>query len=107
MVITLDVGGALAFRAQGDPKGKAFGTTVRELDTLRTDADNPHAVRLFGGMSAAELREAVAVVARIPDAAIARTVAENGGGPALAEKMIARKADMAQQMLADNTAANL
>ena len=43
VVITLDVGGALEFRAQGDPKGKAFGASVREIDTLRTDADNPHA----------------------------------------------------------------
>ncbi|MHB8886279.1 MAG: cyclin-dependent kinase inhibitor 3 family protein, partial [Methylovirgula sp.] len=35
VVTTLDVGGALEFRAQGDPKGKAFGTCVGELDTLR------------------------------------------------------------------------
>jgi len=47
LVTTLDVGGALEFRAQGDPKGKAFGASVRELDTLRKNADNPHAVRLF------------------------------------------------------------
>ncbi|MBS4051170.1 MAG: hypothetical protein KGZ69_08200, partial [Methylomonas sp.] len=35
-VLTLDVGGALAFRAQGDPKGQAFGARVDELDVLRT-----------------------------------------------------------------------
>lgn len=31
-VLTLAVGGALAFRAQGDRKGKAFGPCVDELD---------------------------------------------------------------------------
>lgn len=99
VTITLDVGGALAFRAQGDPKGKAFGPTTPELETLRADPDNPHAKKLFGDMSPAELREAVALVTRIPDAAIVRLVATHGGGAALADKMIARKADMARQAL--------
>jgi hypothetical protein len=97
VVMTLDVGGALAFRAQGDPKGKAFGACVREIDTLRQDADNPHATRLFGDMSPAGINEAIAVVTRIPDAAIRRVVADNGDSSALAEKMIARKADMAKR----------
>lgn len=97
VVTTLDVGGALEFRAQGDPKGKAFGACVRELDTLREDKDNPHAIKLFADMSPAEINEAIAAVTRIPDTAIRKVVAENGGGEALAEKMIARKADMAKQ----------
>jgi hypothetical protein len=98
VVLTLDVGGALEFRAQGDPKGRAFGTSVRELDTLRTDADNPHAVRLFGDMSPAAIDEAIAVVTRIPDEAIRQAIAENGGSSALADKMVARKADMAARI---------
>jgi hypothetical protein len=97
VVMTLDVGGALEFRAQGDPKGKAFGTCVGEIDTLRKEADNPHATRLFGDMSPAAINEAIAVVTRIPDAAIRRVVAENGGSSALAEKMIARKADLVRR----------
>jgi hypothetical protein len=97
VVVTLDLGGALDFRAQGDPKGKAFGARVDEIDSLRARADNPHAVRLFAGMSPAELREAIAVVTRIPDAAIRRAVTENGGGETLAAKMIARKADLAKR----------
>jgi hypothetical protein len=97
VVMTLDVGGAMEFRAQGDPKGKAFGAHVREIDTLRNDADNPHATRLFGDMVAAEIDEAVAVVTRIPDAAIRKVVAEDGGSSGLAEKMIARKTDMAER----------
>jgi hypothetical protein len=98
VVLTLDVGGALEFRAQGDPKGRAFGTSVREIDTLRNDVDNPHAVRLFGDMSPAEIQEAIAVVTRIPDDAIGRIVTGNGGSCALADKLIARKADMATRI---------
>ncbi len=99
VVITLDLGGALEFRAQGEPKGQAFGACVREIDTLRQDADNPHATRLFGDMSRAEIGAAIAVVTRIPDAAIRRVVAGNGGSSALAEKMIARQADMATRLI--------
>ncbi|MGR8935288.1 MAG: hypothetical protein ACU837_12985, partial [Gammaproteobacteria bacterium] len=94
-VLTLDVGGALVFRAQGDPKGKAFGTRVDELDVLRSDDDNPHAVRLFAGMSPDDVEQAIRVVVRIPDAQIQQVIIDNGGGHKLAEKMIARKADMA------------
>lgn len=98
VVTTLDVGGALAYRAQGDPKGKAFGTTMRELDTLRQDADNPHAVRLFGDIGPEALAEAIAVVADIPNDAIRHVIIANGGKPSLADKMIARKADMAARL---------
>lgn len=98
VVTTLDVGGALEFRAQGDPKGKAFGDCVREIDTLRHDADNPHAVGLFGDMSPSDVNAAIEVVTRIPDDEILRVIAENGGSSALADTMVARKADMAKRM---------
>ena len=99
-VLTLDVGGALEFRAQGDPKGKAFGIQVGELDALRTDTDNPHAVRLFGDMDAVAVRAAIEVVARIPDAQICQAIAEHGGSAALADKLLARKADLTRRMTA-------
>jgi hypothetical protein len=102
VVTTLDLGGALDYRAQGDPKGKAFGAQVRELDTLRSDPDNPHALRLFGAMTPDQLAEAVALVLAIADADIRRVVAENGGAPALADKLIARKADMARHPIASS-----
>ena len=97
-VITLDVGGALEFRGQGDPKGQAFGTRVGELDTLRSEENNPHAVRLFADMSPAEINEAISVVTRIPDIAIRRIITDNCGGEALVEKLIARKEDMARRL---------
>ncbi len=96
-VLTLDVGGALAFRAQGDPKGKVFGIRVDELDVLRSDAGNPHAVKLFADMSADDIRQAIRVVVRIPDEKIRQVIIDSGGGHALAEKMIARKADMGRR----------
>jgi hypothetical protein len=94
-VLTLDVGGALAFRAQGDPKGAAFGDQVTELDSLRTAADNPHARHLFGDMDEHALRDAIHVVTRLADDDIRQCILQNGGGPALARQMVARKADMA------------
>ncbi|ARE39946.1 hypothetical protein RGUI_1805 [Rhodovulum sp. P5] len=97
VVMTLDTGGALAFRASGDPKGKAFGESVGELDRLRTDPDNPHAVRLFGDMSVEQVADAVAVVTRLPDGEVRRVVQTLGGSAKLAAKMIARKADMARR----------
>lgn len=98
IVLTLDVGGALAFRAQGDPKGKAFGTRVHELDVLRKDDDNPHAVKLFADMRPEDIKRAIMVVVRIPDEEIRQAVIDSGGSQKLAEKMIVRKADMASRL---------
>jgi hypothetical protein len=97
-VLTLDVGGALAFRAQGDPKGKAFGTRVEELDALRSDAGNPHAVRLFAEMTPEEIKQVIMVVLRIPEDQIRQVILNNGGSQRLAEQMIARKGDMAGRL---------
>lgn len=99
IVLTLDVGGALDFRAHGDPKGKAFGTRVDELDALRSDDGNPHAARLFADMGSDELKQAIMVVVRIPDEQIREVIINNGGSHTLAEKMIARKADMARSLM--------
>lgn len=100
-VLTLDVGGALAFRAHGDPKGKAFGTHVDELDILRRDDNNPHASKLFADMSPDEIEQSIMVVLRIPDERIRQVIIDNGGSDKLAEKMIARKADMAGRLKQD------
>jgi hypothetical protein len=100
IVLTLDVGGALAFRAQGDPKGKAFGNLVDELDVLRSDTGNPHAVKLFADMRPDDIEQAVMLVLQIPDENIRQTILANGGSHTLAEKMLARKADMAKRQQA-------
>lgn len=98
-VLTLDVGGALEFRAGGDPKGKAFDIHVGELDSLRRNPDNPHACRLFGDISPSDLAAAIRVVTAIPDACISALIHDCGGRPALADKLIARKADMARRLV--------
>ncbi|MGC4076528.1 MAG: hypothetical protein QM702_05745 [Rubrivivax sp.] len=99
-VLTLDVGGALEFRAQGSPKGRAFGAAVGELDRLRQDVDNPHARRLFGDIGDEALRASIEVVTRLADGDIRACVLAHGGSVALAEKMVARKADLARRLAA-------
>lgn len=99
VVLTLDVGGALAFRAHGDPKGEAFGTRVDELDRLRSDEGNTHAAKLFGGMGHDETVQAIKKVVRIPDALIRQVIIENGGSETLTEKMIARKMAMNERLM--------
>jgi hypothetical protein len=97
-VLTLDVGGALAFRAQGDPKGKAFSTRVDEMDVLRKDDGNPHTVKLFADMSPDAIRQAAMVVLRIPEERIRQVIIDGRGSHKLAEKMLARKADLAERL---------
>jgi hypothetical protein len=97
-VVTLDVGGALEFRGQGLPKGKAFGTRVDELDTLRSEPDNRFALHLFADMDEATLREAILVVTQLPDAHIRSVIMDNAGSAALADKLLARKADMQRRL---------
>lgn len=95
-VLTLDLGGALEFRAHGDPKGSTFGTNVDELNVLRSDEDNPHAVKLFAHMSIDDIKQSIKVVVQIPDERIRQVINNNGGSPTLAEKMILRKDAMAE-----------
>lgn len=98
-VLTLDVGGALAFRAQGDPKGAAFGAQVGEIDSLRNERGNRHAHRLFGGMSEEDVYRSIQKVTRIPEARIRAVVLANGGSAALADRMVARRADLARRLV--------
>lgn len=97
-VLTLDVGGALAFRAHGDPKGKAFGPRADELDDMRGDEGNPHARTLFADMGPDDIKQAIQVVVRVTDEEIRQVICDAGGSLVLAEKMIARKADMARRL---------
>lgn len=94
----LDLGGALAYRAMGAPKGDKFGATVGELDTLRSKAMNPDAASLYGGMSDADMRQSAKKVLAIPDKAIRKTIEQRGLGSDLADKLIARKKDIAKRL---------
>lgn len=91
--VTLDVGGSLRFRAQGGPKGAAFGPKVSELDTMRDPKMSPDAARLYGKMSEDDLYEAAQRVTSIPDDKIRKAA----GDEKLAETLIARKGDIAKR----------
>lgn len=55
VVTRLDNGGALLYRAQGAPKGNAFGDKVTELDTMRDFNMAPSAAEYFSTISDSEL----------------------------------------------------
>lgn len=98
--VRIDVGGSLMFRAQGSPKGAAFGNEVTELQSLVDPKMNPLSAALFGGMSKAAQEKSAERVMKVSDAQIAELVDQFGPGSAaeraaLAQKLIARKAAIA------------
>ncbi len=104
---TVDTGGSLLYRAQGGPKGGAFGNTVTEWDSMRHPVPGlPDAVmahKTYGEMSPKRLRESAARVTSIPDHAIRAAVHTHGPGDhaakeALADKLIARRDDIAKRV---------
>lgn len=97
-VTTLDVGGSLEYRAQGKPKGESFGNKVLEFDTMRDPKISPDAARVFGKMTDAQIKSSIERVAKIPDAAIRETVAKSGVSDAMADRLIARKRDLASKV---------
>jgi hypothetical protein len=98
--VALDLGGALEYRAQGAPKGKSFGNTVGEIDSMRgltSGIDAPDAAAMFGKMNPDDLVYSAQKVVSIPDEKIKSIVAAHGGDPKLAAKLIARKDDIADR----------
>jgi uncharacterized protein len=87
----LDFGGALEYRAQGEPKGDAFGDDVPEIETMRDKDTSPDNAKLYGGMTEAELRSSAKHVTNLTNDTIITAVKEAGGTATLAEKLIARK----------------
>lgn len=97
--IRIDPGGSLDYRAQGTLKGKAFGDTVGEIETLRDPKVNPQAAHVFGSMTAADIVQSMQKVVAVDDATITSLVEKYGPGDAkqraaLAAKLIARRNDM-------------
>lgn len=98
---TLDPGGSLIFRAQGGPKGQAFGYSANEWNTLR-DPSNHQAHAIYGDMTRAQLQASAKKVADIPDETVREMVLAEGPGDEkqrqeLATKLIARKHDIARR----------
>jgi 8-oxo-dGTP pyrophosphatase MutT (NUDIX family) len=98
---TLDPGGSLLFRAQGGPKGEAFGKSVGEWHTLR-NSSNKQAHRIYGEASPETLRKSAQQVGAVSDDKIRSLVDEYGPGTdsqkkSLADKLIARRDDLMQK----------
>ena len=94
-IIRVDTGGALVFRAQGKPKGNAFGDKVGEWDSLRGQggASNPQATTVFGEITDEQLltslarRYRFARTADSPVQPLARvTLSPRGGLPMRVER---------------------
>lgn len=86
----VDVGGSLLFRAQGAPKGDAFGKSVVEWATLRDSDRAPQASRFFADITPEQLQESAKLVANIKPAKIRKLV----GDPGLAQLLIDRRTDL-------------
>lgn len=86
----IDVGGALAYRAQGTAKGGAFGTDVGEWSSLRSTTQNPFAAKIFKGMTPDELKESVKRVEDLTPEKIREIVKDKK----LADKLVARRENL-------------
>lgn len=68
--INIDPGGALLYRAQGQPKGNAFGSEATEIFTMRDPAKNPQAASVYGNMSFLRFQFAADYLNQIDDQTI-------------------------------------
>ena len=97
-VIRVDTGGALRFRAQGGPKGNAFGDVVGELESLR-NGPNPQANSVFRDMTDDDLIASIDKVLAVNDDTVRELVEAYGpkdkaGRDVLAKRLIRRKEDL-------------
>ena len=95
---TVDVGGSLKYRAQGTAKKpEEFGNDVKDTKTLLDPSKNADAAKLYGSMTDAQKIASYQVVTSIPDKDIRKTVYAAGGNTEMADKLVARKADLFKQ----------
>lgn len=99
--INLDLGGALAYRAKGGPKGALFGNSVDEWTSLRDSGKNPQSAALFGSMTPEELKASAARVGAVTPYQIGEAVKAAGytgpEGGALINKLLARREDIVKR----------
>lgn len=87
----IDTGGSLLYRAQGKPKGVAFGPTVTELDTLRDPITNFQSAKIFGDMTESDIRESAKLVQAVSPEQIDQIVKEAGLPSSVAETLKQRR----------------
>ena len=93
-----NLGGSLLYRANGSPKGNAFGDTVNEIDSLRDPHINPASAKVFADVTDDDIRAGVAKIEKITPDDIDYLVSQAGftGKEAdlLSSKLQARRADL-------------
>ena len=94
---TIDVGGALNYRAQGELKGKAFGDKPTERKTLKDENINENAAHVFFDTPKSVEKESVERVKAVPESKIVHTVAKWAHPNAVKEstqKLLARQRNL-------------
>lgn len=74
----IDVGGSMLFRAQGGPKGAAWGYTVNEFKTMIDPDMSPEGSAIFKNMSKADLMESMRLVIDLKKQDIDNILMESG-----------------------------
>ena len=96
--VRVDPGGALMYRAQGEPKGAAFSDKVTEIDSLRDSSINPQAAQIFKDVTDEQIVSGVKRIAAISPAQISAIVDKVGGDPEdiakLKKTLINRRLDL-------------
>lgn len=87
----VDNGGSLEYRAQGGPKGAAFGDKVGEIDSLRDRSRNYSAAKVFGKTSDSQIRSQVAGLASRFDRSKVEAVFKQSGYSASKAKELSGK----------------
>lgn len=85
--VRIDMGGALKFRAMGEPKGADFGPEVGELDTYKTGKK----ALVFGDMPLDALRAGLDGLRLMTPSVINWAVASFGGDSNLASLLVKRR----------------
>ncbi|MDN3359933.1 ADP-ribosyltransferase domain-containing protein [Actinomadura sp. DC4] len=96
--VPADAGGALLYKAMGDPKGDGFTDHVGEIDSMRDPSVNPHAAKVFEGVTDAHLKSGVSKIMSVNDRVIREAVDRMDLPPheaaLLKDRLIARRQDL-------------
>ncbi len=88
--VRVDPGGALLYRAQGEPKGDDFGPDVQELKSMLDSSVNPYAAKVFAGIDEEALLKGARRVALISPKAIDDLILKAGPGSIKERKTLAQ-----------------
>ncbi|AKJ28577.1 NUDIX hydrolase [Caldimonas brevitalea] len=93
--VRIDTGGALLYRAQGAPKGAAFGPEAKEIVTL-LDGPNRQSAQAFRHLRRSEIEAGITQLKHVDDALVRQLCMTQGPGSkderkSLADTLIARK----------------